>query len=198
MAVTARFPSRLGAERSRFIRPWPDFSNNTISFSSGRTNAISFACASARMFRLRPSPQTARALLTEYLLEANALADQPQYYNTLTANCTTEIARLLHWVGIRFAYDWRIFANGYLPDYLYENGVLNHTAALADLRRLGEVGSRAHRDLDSIAFSAALRCARACQRRRRTKRRGDRKTGKRITPITGRFDLGDEAQRESS
>ena len=62
-----------------------------------------------------------------------------------------------HWVGIRFAYDWRILANGYLPDYLYENGVLNHTAALADLRRLGEVGSRAHRDLDSIAFSAALR-----------------------------------------
>ena len=111
----------------------------------------------AHLFRLRATPQTARALLSEYLVEANALAEKPEFYNTLTANCTTEIARLLHWVGVRFAYDWRILANGYLPDYLYENGVLNRSASLDQLRGLGAVSGRVNSDLDSAAFSAALR-----------------------------------------
>ena len=111
----------------------------------------------AHLFRLRASPQIARALLSEYLVEANVLARTPEFYNTLTANCTTEIARLLHWVGVRYRYDWRILANGYLPDYLYESGVLNQSASLDELRRLGAVRERMNLDLDSTEFSAALR-----------------------------------------
>ena len=111
----------------------------------------------AHLFRLRASPKTARALLSEYLVEANALAARPEFYNTLTANCTTQIARLLHWVGVRYRYDWRILANGYLPDYLYESGVLNQTVPLAELRRLGAMSGRGTTQLDSAEFSAALR-----------------------------------------
>ena len=41
--------------------------------------------------RLRTSPERARALLVEYIKQANDLVAHPSFYNTLTTNCTTTI-----------------------------------------------------------------------------------------------------------
>ncbi len=109
------------------------------------------------LFRLRARPEQARALLTEYLTHANALAVTPQFYNTLTANCTTEIFLLLRRLTNRFPFDWRILLNGFLPEYLYDNNVLNRAFTMDELRRLGDVSGRYRPGVDSIAFSALLR-----------------------------------------
>ena len=42
-----------------------------------------------RLYRLRVTPGDAQRLLLVYLREANDLARDPQFYNTLTSNCTT-------------------------------------------------------------------------------------------------------------
>ena len=47
--------------------------------------------------------------------------------------------------------------NGYLPEYLHDIGVLNPGYTVAELRRLGRVDGRYREDMDSAAFSAALR-----------------------------------------
>ena len=109
------------------------------------------------LFRLRAGPEQARALLTEYLTEANSLAAAPRFYNTLTANCTTEIFLLLRRLTNRFPFDWRIVLSGFLPEYLYDNNVLNRAFTIDELRRLGDVSGRYRPGVDSSTFSALLR-----------------------------------------
>ena len=96
-------------------------------------------------------------MLLEYVADANKLADTPRFYNSLTTNCTTAIVKIVRLADVRVPFDWRLIVNGFLPDYLYESGVLNQNVSLAELRRLGAVRERVDLDLDSGTFSAALR-----------------------------------------
>jgi Domain of unknown function (DUF4105) len=109
------------------------------------------------LFHLRAGPEEAHALLTEYLAQANSLAEAPQFYNTVTANCTTEIFLLLRRLTNRFPLDWRIILNGFLPEYLYDHDVLNRAFGIEELRQLGDVSGRFRQGVDSVAFSSALR-----------------------------------------
>ena len=47
------------------------------------------------LYRLRPPPERARALLVEYTKQANDLAARPRFYNTLTTNCTTTMFNMM-------------------------------------------------------------------------------------------------------
>ena len=40
-----------------------------------------------RLYRLDTPPEQARALLLEYASQSTTLAKQPQWYNSITANC---------------------------------------------------------------------------------------------------------------
>ena len=95
------------------------------------------------LYRLKTSPASARALLEQYLGEANALAREPAWYNAFTDNCTTTI-----WNNVRaFApgspFDWRLLANGYLDEMLYEQGALDTSRPFAELRARSDVTERA-------------------------------------------------------
>lgn len=52
-----------------------------------------------QIYRLNVSPDAARALLMEYVSDANALSRTPQFYNSLTTNCTTTIVKMMRAVG---------------------------------------------------------------------------------------------------
>ena len=66
---------------------------------------------------------------------------------------------VLHYGPVpRFRPDsWRLVVNGYLPDYLYENGALTTRVALAELKRLAHIGERAKAADRSPDFSARIR-----------------------------------------
>ena len=53
-----------------------------------------------RLYRLRASPEATRILLLQYASEANALAEKPAFYNSLTTNCTTSVAKLIRAAGV--------------------------------------------------------------------------------------------------
>nr|WP_272848268.1 DUF4105 domain-containing protein [Paracoccus saliphilus] len=74
------------------------------------------------LFPLRLSPEQARLLLVSYLERGNQLAAKPEFYNTITANCTTVVFRLVRLVDTGLPYDWRVLASRYLPSYLFELG----------------------------------------------------------------------------
>src|SRR4051794_41129510 len=57
----------------------------------------------------------------------NALQTQPEFYNTLTTNCTTSIWTNNHVNPGRIPLSWKILASGYVPEYLYEQGRLQVT-----------------------------------------------------------------------
>ena len=67
-----------------------------------------------------------KALFELYLSAADDLDAQPAWYNTLTSNCTNIIFYMARIVsGERLPWDYRIWVSGWLPNYLYEVGMLD-------------------------------------------------------------------------
>ncbi|VFU09956.1 DUF4105 domain-containing protein [Methylocella tundrae] len=110
-----------------------------------------------RLFRIRTSPQAARALLLQYVRDANQLAAHPQFYNTLTANCTTSIFLMLRTLSPTFPLDWRVLLNGFLPSYAYQHGLIDTSIPLAEVIARAAVTDRIMMGLSEVAFGQRLR-----------------------------------------
>jgi hypothetical protein len=109
------------------------------------------------LYRLRTPPERVRALLIEYINQANDLAARPRFYNTLATNCTTTIFNMMRAVTSSIPFDWRIILTGHLPDYLYEHGAVDTRISLEELRQRADVTSRVDGSLSEIAFSSRIR-----------------------------------------
>ncbi|MFC4626283.1 DUF4105 domain-containing protein [Daeguia caeni] len=79
-----------------------------------------------RVYRypIKASPRLLRAMLLRYADAANALAGKPAFYNTMTANCTTVVFNLVRTLVPDFPFDYRIVLSGYLPEFLYDHGLI--------------------------------------------------------------------------
>lgn len=67
-----------------------------------------------------------QALFVEYLHKADELQKQPKWYNTLTSNCTTLVFDMVQAVSKHeLPTDYRLFASGYLPNYLHDLQAIN-------------------------------------------------------------------------
>ena len=110
-----------------------------------------------QIFRLRTPPDRARRLLEEYVRDANALAREPEFYNSLTTNCTTVVFKMMAAIGVRIPLDWRLLVNGYLPDYAYERNALDTRVSLPELRKLAHIGDAAQANGLGSGFSEAIR-----------------------------------------
>ncbi len=110
-----------------------------------------------QIFRLRVPKDVARALLVEYVRDANNLAKRPTFYHSLTTNCTTVVLKMMKAVGRSLPLDWRLIANGYLPDYAYDQDALDTSMPLERLRELGTIRPRALAAGLGKAFSSAIR-----------------------------------------
>jgi len=110
-----------------------------------------------QLYRLRTPPERARALLVEYINEANDLAAHARFYNTLTTNCTTTIFDMMRAVTSSIPFDWRIVFTGHLPSYLYEHGAVDTRIPLDELRQRADVTSRVDPGSSEVEFSSRLR-----------------------------------------
>ena len=110
-----------------------------------------------QLYRLRTPPERARALLVEYIKQANDLAAHPRFYNTLTTNCTTTIFDMMQIVTSSIPFDWRIILTGHLPSYLYEHDAVDTRIPLEELRQRADVTSRVDAGLSEVEFSSRLR-----------------------------------------
>ncbi len=100
-----------------------------------------------------------RRLLDEYINKINGLNKSPEFYNTLTTNCTTNI-----WLHSRvnpdhLPFNWKILASGYVPEYLYESGMLNNRLPFPELQRHVHVNARAQAADKAGDFSRRIRIA---------------------------------------
>ncbi len=67
-----------------------------------------------------------RSLFESYLTAMDELNTKPAWYNTLTSNCTNIIFYMARIVsGDRLPWDYRIWVSGWLPNYLYDVGMLD-------------------------------------------------------------------------
>ena len=118
-----------------------------------RTN---FRDEQVTIYRLRPTRARARAFLVNYLEAMNDLAVRPGWYNALTTNCTTTIRQRVMHAGGNVPFSWKLIANGYLPELLYERGSLDTSLPFAELKARGYIDERARAATDAN-FSEQIR-----------------------------------------
>ncbi len=109
------------------------------------------------LYPLRLSPQVARMLFLSYLEKANALAAQPEFYQTIMTNCTTIVFKLARLIDPGIPLDWRIVVSGYLPDYLYDRHLIRTDLPISEVKRQAEISTRAQAAPTSGDYSTIIR-----------------------------------------
>jgi len=117
------------------------------------------------IFPLKAPRPAVRALLLSMLQRANTLIERPEYYNTLTNTCTTNL--IMHFedlTGTRLPIDTRIIFPGYSDSLAYDLNLIDHSGDLQSARKRFLVNANA--DIynpqslaDGPAWSAKLRAA---------------------------------------
>ena len=104
-----------------------------------------------------------KALFIEYLNKADELHDEAKWYNTLTSNCTTLVFDMVQAINTRqLPKDYRLFASGYLPNYLDDLKAINQNYSLKEWYRLAHINPRTEqyaqqKDQSSKYFSKIIR-----------------------------------------
>ena len=107
---------------------------------------------------IRIRPDRAKLLLVDVLHRVNKLASEPEFYDTVTNNCTTNIVRHVNNLSPgRVPLSWRVLLPGYSDQLAYELGLLETDLPFEEARRLAQVNDRVNPDLPIKAFSARLR-----------------------------------------
>jgi hypothetical protein len=109
------------------------------------------------LYRLLGSPEDGRRLFLEYMKRINALKERPEFYNTLTTNCTTAI-----WVNAQvipgpLPFSWKLLLSGHVPEYLYERGLLDRSVPFVELRKRSWINARARAADGGEDFSERIR-----------------------------------------
>ncbi len=110
-----------------------------------------------QLYRLDTDPQAARELLLQYVKDSNALADQPVFYNSIFTNCTTVVFEMIHSLTKTYPLNWRIVVNGYLPEYIYAQGVVDTQIPFEELREMSHIVPKALAVGLTPEYSSAIR-----------------------------------------
>lgn len=107
-----------------------------------------------RLYRLELEPEAAQALFRSLAEETTALAGSPRFYNTLTANCTNMLARIVNEHYPRtLPYDLSWNLTGYADLYLMKQGLIKASGTYEKTRVAADL--TAHRDaVRRIAFES--------------------------------------------
>ena len=107
------------------------------------------------------TPKQAQALFQSVVTRMNKLAADPEFYHTITNNCTTNLKLHVNELSPnRVPYDWKILLPGHSAKYAYELGLLDRRIPFEDLQALALVQEEANESLDSPQFSQLIRTRR--------------------------------------
>jgi hypothetical protein len=114
------------------------------------------------LFRTTAKPELARRIFLDYLQRANELHVQPEWYNALTNNCTTNIdVSASQARGRSTVWDWRVLLNGKMDEMMYERGgLVTGGLPLPALKAQAHINPAAHAANDSPDFSRLIRVGR--------------------------------------
>jgi hypothetical protein len=109
------------------------------------------------LYRLNGSRTVFRDIFLDYMGYINRLKNQPEWYNALTGNCTTQIRGHTRPYTGKTRWDWRILLNGWLDEMAYENGLLDQSLPLETLREKSIINERAKKLDRNPDFSILVR-----------------------------------------
>ncbi len=109
------------------------------------------------LYRLKASPELIRLVFLDYLRSVNRLKERPEWYNALTANCTTDIWKHIVPYYPKATFDWRILASGHVDEMAYELGTMDRTLPFPELKRRSRINERSKSAGQGREFSKTIR-----------------------------------------
>lgn len=109
------------------------------------------------LYRVQMPEGATRALFLSYVEAASKLVHTPRFYNTLTANCTTIVYRMVDQIVPGLPMDYRLLLSGYLPEYLFQLEALEGADGINAYRAAGHYTERARASSEDGQFSGDIR-----------------------------------------
>lgn len=110
------------------------------------------------LYPIRTSAERMRALFVSMLERANSLAANPEFYNTLTSTCTTNIVRHVNVIAPRrIPYSYKVLLPAHTDDLAYDLGLIDTRLPRDSFRREHLINDLAELYADSATFSAGIR-----------------------------------------
>jgi uncharacterized protein DUF4105 len=111
------------------------------------------------VYPLRVPRENMRRVFLEYVTKMNALRTRPEFYNTLTTNCTTAILMNTRVNPESLPFSWKVLLSGYTPAYVYESGRMDRSLPFEELQRRSLVTAAAQAADQAPDFSRRIRAA---------------------------------------
>ena len=89
-----------------------------------RTNIRKNPIEHVYLYQIKADTDDEKKVFINYLNKINELKDNPEFYNTLTTNCTTTIWHNSLIDKSKIPFSWKILLSGHTPKYLYEKNLL--------------------------------------------------------------------------
>ena len=110
------------------------------------------------LYPIRASPEQVRQLFVRMLERANDIYERPQFYNTLTNNCTTNIVDQANSLGtVKIPYGREILLPGYADELAVRLGLVADSVPVEVARARYLINERARRFADDPLFSLRIR-----------------------------------------
>jgi hypothetical protein len=110
------------------------------------------------MYPVKTTQKNMQKLFVDMLTRANALKEKPEFYNTLTNTCTTNIVGHVNDIAPdRIPFNLTILLPGQSDHFAYDLGLINTNLSFADARKRFKINDRAETYADSPDFSRLIR-----------------------------------------
>jgi hypothetical protein len=110
------------------------------------------------LYPMRATPDQVRELFVTMLTRAQHLEQHPEFYNTITNNCTTNIVDAVNHIATeRIPYSLGIFLPGYSDNLAHRLGLINSDLPIVAAREQYRVDEEIAADLDAPDFSFRIR-----------------------------------------
>jgi hypothetical protein len=110
------------------------------------------------VYPIRANRERIRELFLEMLARSNALATRPEFYNTLTNNCTSNVVdHVNHIVPRAVPHGIKTILPGYADEVAYSLGLIDNSISLDEARRRYRVNEQARRFVTAPDFSRRIR-----------------------------------------
>lgn len=110
------------------------------------------------VYRANASPDIVRAMFVDMMHRVNELAEKPEFYNTFTNNCTTNIVRHINSLGTgTVPYDYRVLLPGYFDKLIYDLDMIEKDVSFERTKQNARVNRRVYEFADRPDFSTAIR-----------------------------------------
>jgi len=110
------------------------------------------------VYRANATPEQARALFVDVIERTNKLRSEPEFYNLVTNNCTTNVMQHVNKIAKHpIAYNYQVLFPGYADRLAYDLGLIRGKESFERTRLEARVNKLAYENRESPDFSKAIR-----------------------------------------